>query len=178
VLVVDKSGVIAFDADWMWAVPMTNASDTAKITADLASLTPGGGTILYPALEEADRALAASSSPLRHVILLTDGITDTADFQKLLERMARHHITASTVAVGDDADAEMLAAMARWGNGRTYATSDPRDVPRIFLTDTTLAGRGSWWRKVSSRGKSPRRRCFAASHWAPCTGCGASCSPT
>ena len=138
----DKAGVIAFDADWVWAVPMTSARDTARITADLASLAPGGGTIMYPALEEADRALAASSSPLRHVILLTDGLTDTADFQKLLERMARHHITVSTVAVGDDADAEMLAAMARWGNGRAYATSDPRDVPRIFLTDTTLASRG------------------------------------
>ena len=138
----DRAGVIAFDADWVWAVPMTSAGDTARITADLASLTAGGGTIMYPALEEADRALSASSSPLRHVILLTDGLTDTADFQTLLERMARHHITVSTVAVGDDADAEMLAAMARWGNGRTYATSDPRDVPRIFLSDTTLASRG------------------------------------
>ncbi|MGA2379650.1 MAG: VWA domain-containing protein [Spirochaetia bacterium] len=138
----DKAGVIAFDADWQWAVPLTRAGDTAKIAADLATLTPGGGTIIFPALEEADRVLSASSSPLRHVILLTDGLTDAADFKTLLERMARHHITVSTVAVGDDADTELLADMARWGRGRTYATSDPRDVPRIFLTDTTLASRG------------------------------------
>jgi len=138
----DKAGVIAFDADWQWAVPLTSAGDTAKIAADLATLTPGGGTIMYPALEEADRVLSASSSPLRHVILLTDGLSDTADFQKLLERMARHRITVSTVAVGEDADVDLLANIARWGRGRTYATSDPRDVPRIFLTDTTLASRG------------------------------------
>jgi uncharacterized membrane protein len=138
----DKAGVIAFDADWQWAVPLTSAGDTAKIAADLATLTPGGGTIMYPALEEAGRVLSASSSPLRHVILLTDGLTDSADFQKLVERMARQRITVSTVAVGEDADSELLANIARWGGGRTYATSDPRDIPRIFLTDTTLASRG------------------------------------
>ena len=81
-------------------------------------------------------------SPLRHVILLTDGLTDAADFKGLLARMERHHITVSTVAVGDDADTELLANIARWGRGRTYATSDARDVPPVFLTDTTLASRG------------------------------------
>ena len=138
----DKAGVLAFDADWLWAVPLTSAGDIQKIAADLATLSAGGGTIMYPALEEADRVLSASSSPLRHVILLTDGLTDAADFKGLMARMEGHHITVSTVAVGDDADTELLAGIARWGRGRTYATSDARDVPRIFLTDTTLASRG------------------------------------
>ena len=138
----DKAGVLAFDADWLWAVPLTSAGDIQKIASDLATLTASGGTIMYPALEEADRVLSASRSPLRHVILLTDGLTDAADFKALLGRMERHHITVSTVAVGDDADTELLANIARWGGGRTYATSDARDVPRIFLTDTTLASRG------------------------------------
>jgi uncharacterized membrane protein len=138
----DKAGVLAFDADLLWAVPLTSAGDIQKITTDLSTLSAGGGTIMYPALEEADRVLSASASPLRHVILLTDGLTDAADFKGLLARMERHHITVSTVAVGDDADAELLGSIARWGRGRTYATSDARDVPRIFLTDTTLASRG------------------------------------
>ncbi|MGO9310497.1 MAG: VWA domain-containing protein [Spirochaetia bacterium] len=138
----DKAGVIAFDADWQWAVPLTRAGDAQKIAADLATLTAGGGTLIYPALEEADRALSGSLSPLRHVILLTDGLTDPADFKSLVDRMVRHRITVSTVAVGEDADADLLAHIARWGGGRTYATSDPRDVPGIFLTDTTLASRG------------------------------------
>jgi len=138
----DRVGVIAFDADWLWAVPLTNAGDLSGITAELATLSADGGTIMYPALEEADRALASSSSPLRHVILLTDGLTDAADFKGLVERMARHHITVSTVAVGEDADVDLLANIAAWGGGRAYATSDPTDVPRIFLTDTKLISRG------------------------------------
>ena len=138
----DRVGVIAFDADWLWAVPLQSAGDIQKITSDLATLSADGGTVMYPALEEADRVLSASSSPLRHVILLTDGLTDAADFRALVTRMARHHITVSTVAVGEDADAGLLAAIARWGGGRAYVTSDPSDVPRIFLTDTRLSSRG------------------------------------
>jgi len=137
----DRVGVIAFDADWVWAVPMTNAGDIRAIAANLATLSSGGGTVMYPALEEADRVLSASRSPLKHVILLTDGLTDAGDFKGLLARMAQHHITVSTVAVGEDADVDLLAGIARWGRGRSYATSDPRDVPRIFLTDTMLATR-------------------------------------
>ncbi len=138
----DKVGVLAFDADWAWAVPLSAAGDTARIAADLAALAPGGGTVLFPALQEAERVLSSSPSPLRHVILLTDGLTDTADFRALIEKMVRERITVSTVAVGEDADADLLAGMARWGGGRTYSTIDPRDVPRIFLTDTLLASRG------------------------------------
>jgi uncharacterized membrane protein len=138
----DQAGVIAFDADWLWAVPLKSAGDIRTITSELATLSADGGTIMYPALEEADRVLSGSRSPLRHVILLTDGLTDDADFKGLLARMARHRITVSTVAVGDDADTQLLASIARWGHGRTYATSDPSDVPRIFLTDTTLVSRG------------------------------------
>ncbi|HVO37718.1 MAG TPA: VWA domain-containing protein [Spirochaetia bacterium] len=135
----DRVGVIAFDADWLWAVPMTNAGDIRAIAANLATVSSGGGTIMYPALEEADRVLSTSRSPLRHVILLTDGLTDAGDFKGLVARMGQHHITVSTVAVGEDADTDLLASIARWGRGRSYATSDPRDVPRIFLADTMLA---------------------------------------
>ena len=58
----DRVGVIAFDADWLWAVPLQSAGDIQKITSDLATLSADGGTVMYPALEEADRVLSASSS--------------------------------------------------------------------------------------------------------------------
>jgi Ca-activated chloride channel homolog len=138
----DKVGLLAFDADWEWTVPLTEAGDTQKISSQLAGLQPGGGTIMYPALEEAARVISASPSPLRHVIVLTDGLTNPGEFQKLVRGMARRHITVSTVAVGEDADRGLLEDIAKWGGGRTYATHDPRDVPRIFMTETTLVTRG------------------------------------
>ncbi len=162
----DKVGLLAFDADWQWAVPLTDAGDTASIAADLSTLTPGGGTVMYPALQEADRVLEASPAPLKHVILLTDGLTDAGDFQALVKRMARAKITVSTVAIGEDADAALLRDIARWGGGRTYATSDPRDVPQIFMTETRLAAQGllveqSFLPQPSSAGESTRGISFS-----------------
>jgi uncharacterized membrane protein len=157
----DKVGLLAFDADWEWAVPLTDAGDTQKIVTDLATLQPGGGTIMYPALEAAARAISASPSPLRHVILLTDGLTNPGEFEKLVRGMARQHITVSTVAVGEDADRGLLENIAKWGGGRTYATNDPRDVPRIFMTETSLVTRGllvekSFFPRQVSAGESVR----------------------
>ncbi len=138
----DKVGLLAFDADWEWTVPITDAGDVQQIAADLASLQPGGGTVMYPALEEAYRAISSSTAPLRHIIVLTDGLTNPGDFETLVRRMAREKISVSTVAVGEDADTALLRNIARWGGGRTYATDDPRDVPQIFMTETTLVTRG------------------------------------
>ena len=157
----DKVGILAFDADWEWTVPLTEAGDTRKIVTDLATLQPGGGTIMYPALEEAARAISASPSPLRHVIVLTDGLTNPGEFEKLVRGMAKQHITVSTVAVGEDADRGLLESIAKWGGGRTYATNDPRDVPRIFMTETTLVTRGllvekSFLPRLVSMGESLR----------------------
>jgi Ca-activated chloride channel homolog len=138
----DTVGLLAFDASWEWTVPLTDAGQSETIAAELASLTPGGGTVMYPALEEVARVLGARASPLRHVIILSDGLTDEGDFEGLVKRMAREKITVSTVAVGEDADVKLLASMAGWGRGRAYATNDARDVPRIFMTETTIASQG------------------------------------
>jgi uncharacterized membrane protein len=138
----DTVGVLAFDADWEWAVKPTSAGESERIAQDLSTLSSGGGTIMYPALQEAARVLEESPSPLRHLIILSDGLTDAADFEGLVKGMARNRITVSTVAVGADADAVLLEDIARWGGGRTYATNDPRDVPRIFMTEASLAGQG------------------------------------
>jgi Ca-activated chloride channel family protein len=138
----DRAGLLAFDADFEWTVPLTEAGNRDQIARELSTLSPGGGTILYPALEEAHRALTASPSPLRHIIVLSDGLTNPGDFERLVGRIARDAITVSTVAVGDDADKALLARIATWGGGRFYAASDPRAVPRIFMTETILVSRG------------------------------------
>jgi hypothetical protein len=60
----------------------------------------------------------------------------------MVARIASDRITLSTVAVGADADTELLARIAAQGGGRYYAASDPRSVPRIFMTETILVSRG------------------------------------
>lgn len=137
-----RAGVLAFDADAEWAVPITTAGDRARIVDGLAGLTPGGGTNLFGAMQAAYEAVRPSESSVRHLLILSDGLTEEGDFQELTGRMAAEGITVSTVAVGADADRELMADLAGRGGGRHYYTDDIQDVPRIFASEAIIASRG------------------------------------
>jgi hypothetical protein len=74
--------------------------------------------------------------------VLSDGLTNPGDFPALVAKMSAERMTVSTVAVGEDADADVLKKIARDGGGRFYATSDPTDIPRIFVNETMLVSKG------------------------------------
>src|SRR5215467_12759735 len=65
------------------------------------------------------------------------------DFQGLLRRMAKDKITVSTVAIGKDADVQLMVDVAKWGKGRFYYTEDSQTIPRIFTLETQLASKAS-----------------------------------
>jgi hypothetical protein len=73
--------------------------------------------------------------------VLSDGLTDKADFQGQVQRMARDGITVSTVSVGNDADVKLMADIAKEGKGRGYVALDPRTIPQIFTAETLLISR-------------------------------------
>jgi len=74
----------------------------------------------------------------KHIIVLSDGLTDTADFKSLLSDMTRENISLSTVAVGEGSDIALMKKMARWGSGRYYYTNDADNIPRIFTGETQI----------------------------------------
>ncbi|MCZ6875464.1 MAG: VWA domain-containing protein, partial [bacterium] len=53
----DQVGLLAFNAEWKWTIPISEAGKREQIASRLSSLTHGGGTDLYKALEEGIRAL-------------------------------------------------------------------------------------------------------------------------
>jgi hypothetical protein len=77
----------------------------------------------------------------KHIIILSDGLTQKADFPSLLTSLREAKITVSTVALGKDADRSLLRDIARQGNGRSYYTDDAEKIPRIFVGDTRLAAK-------------------------------------
>jgi len=137
----DQVGVLAFDASWDWALPFRQVGKGEWISERLASLQSDGGTDLYKAMVEAHRAIGAKQAAVKHVIVLSDGLTDKADFQSLVNRMARDGITISTVSVGSDADVQLMAEIAKNGKGRGYVALDPQTIPQIFTTETLLVSR-------------------------------------
>jgi hypothetical protein len=83
--------------------------------------------------------LQRAPSKIKHVIILSDGQSEPADFIGMTQTMARLGITVSTVALGNGADQNLLGAIAEAGGGRSYVTMDPTTVPQIFTKETMEA---------------------------------------
>jgi len=141
----DLIGVITFDQEFRWLVPMTEARFRSRVLDEIARLQAGGGTLMYQPLEAAHAALRTSPARLRHVIVMSDGLTDPAppgaSFRTLAAGMARDRVTLSTVAIGHDADLPFMRNLATWGLGRAYVAKDLYAIPEIFTTEAFLAMR-------------------------------------
>jgi Mg-chelatase subunit ChlD len=137
----DQVGILAFDAGWDWTLPFRPIGNGDWVNDRLAALRSDGGTDMYNAMVEARRVMIEKEAAIKHVIVLSDGLTDKADFQSLTQDFAGANVTVSTVSVGGDSDAKLLAEIARLGKGRSYVTLDPRTVPQIFTTETLLISR-------------------------------------
>lgn len=136
-----KVGIIAFNTDYFFAVPMIEAGELETIRKELLPVEPAGGTSLYPAMNSAYRELLNSDSAVRHMIILSDGLSEDGDFKALAEQIGRDGITVSTVSVGEDADRALMENIASKGGGRSYFTADIRDVPRIFASESFIVSR-------------------------------------
>jgi uncharacterized membrane protein len=137
----DQVGILAFDANWDWALPFRQVGKGEWLSSGLAGLQSDGGTDMFKAMVEAQRGIASKQAAIKHVIVLSDGLTDKADFHSLVSKMARDGITVSTVSVGNDADVQLMADIAKDGKGRGYVALDPQTIPQIFTTETLLISR-------------------------------------
>ena len=137
----DEVAILAFDSNWQWVVPFRAAGGGESIAADVARLSSDGGTDLHKAMVEGRRALAAKEAAIKHVLVLSDGLTDKAELVEQVARMGQERITVSTVSIGGDADRRLMTQLAQSGSGRSYATVDPRTIPQIFTTETLLISR-------------------------------------
>ncbi|MBF0280606.1 MAG: VWA domain-containing protein [SAR324 cluster bacterium] len=142
----DQVGLIAFDANYQWTVPITAAKNRKVIAEQLLSLHAEGGTKLYGGLKEAIETIKQISSVKKHVIVLSDGMIFDVEHEKnqlnaLLAEASKNKITISTVAVGENADIKFMKSMAEQGKGRDYKTSDAGNIPRIFVDEIKIVAR-------------------------------------
>jgi Ca-activated chloride channel family protein len=140
----DEVGILSFNDQQHWVVQMTkiDGQETRnQIEAAISAVTADGGTEIYPALDVGYDAINQSDADVRHIILLSDGKsrTGTAEsYKRLIESSSG--ITLSTIAIGDDADTELMQSLAEWGNGRYHFTDKPEDIPRVTLAEAQSAG--------------------------------------
>ena len=138
----DQVGVVGFDADASWIVEPTRIeteADIRLVATKIRAMELGSSTDIYTALQVTRRRMTTLEAGLKHVILITDGQARFGDFNVFGGQVRRDEISVSTVAVGEDADTELLKKLARDGNGRYYETDDPSDIPALLTKETEIA---------------------------------------
>lgn len=139
----DQIGIVAFDEQPHWILPTQNLTDRPALETAISRLESGGGTEIYPALKTAYDDIVNREAKVKHILLMTDGLAPMGDYEGLASQMRAHGVTLSTIAIGTDADLNLLQNLADWGRGRFYDASNPLDVPRFVLKETTEIARAA-----------------------------------
>lgn len=132
---VDRVGVLIFDNSFQWAVPIRKAEDRTLIKRLVSGITPDGGTQIAPALAEAYRQVLPVNATFKHIVLLTDGISEEGDSMALAREAAGQRVTISTVGLGQDVNKAYLEKVASFAKGKAYFLSDPSGLAQILLRD-------------------------------------------
>jgi Mg-chelatase subunit ChlD len=141
----DQVGILTFDSSQHWVLPLTGVlgMSASFIQDRLDPLFADGGTDIFPALSAGFNAIKDSDARYKHIILMTDGMSCCAgDYATLQDRMRAANVTLSTIAIGGDADTDLLSQLAKQGDGRYYFAEHARDIPRLMTRETDLATRG------------------------------------
>ncbi len=134
----DLVGVVVFDDSAQWVVSLTPVTNPKSIAGQVRSVQPGGGTNMYPGMVEAYQTLAplkAQDAAVKHVIVLTDGQSQDAQWFKIVGDMKKAGITLSTVGVGDDVNGQLLSQIATMAGGNYYPVTNPNNLPKIFVKE-------------------------------------------
>lgn len=138
----DTVGVIAFDDQPWWVVEPQKLDDKEDVISRIHGIPSGGGTDIYPAVAQAASKMLELEAQRKHIILLTDGQSaGSSAYQALIDSMVEGKITMSTVAVGDDADVQLLQSLASGAKGRYYLVRDETTLPAIFSREATIIAR-------------------------------------
>lgn len=131
----DHVGVLIFDNSFQWAVPIRKAEDKTLIKRLIAGITPDGGTQIAPALNEAYRRILPIPATYRHIVLLTDGISEEGDSLTLARDAGNNRVTISTVGLGQDVNRAYLEKIAAYAKGKSYFLNEPAGLEQLLLKD-------------------------------------------
>jgi Ca-activated chloride channel homolog len=142
----DQIGLIVFNDRQEWVVPLTTIGDEASraaIDRKIEAIEPDGGTEILPALSVGLDAIRNAEADARHIVLLSDGKARTGtreSYQRLLDDALADRTTLSTIAIGEDADTDLLNFLADEGGGRYHFTVRDEEIPQLTLEEARSAG--------------------------------------
>jgi Mg-chelatase subunit ChlD len=127
----DLVGVLAFDDGFRWLIPIRKASERDPIDHSIDGLTAGGGVRIAAALREALRGLRPVRAGFKHIVLLTDGVSQDAGALALAREAAAEDVTVSAISIGEDQNRRYLSRLVRFSQGASLFLRDPSGLEKI-----------------------------------------------
>ncbi len=145
----DLIGVMSFSDGWAWEVEPQKVLGEAhkrEIARKIEELSAHGGTVLYPALQEAFERLENIQARIKHIVVFSDGKVefDRSGFAVLFEKIRDSAITVSAVAIDEQPDMAFLQRLVDAGKGELYPAKDMRKLPLISLRVARDVLRSRW----------------------------------
>ena len=134
----DRIGIVEFYGAKHWAVPMQPASNKIEIDRAIGRMKAIGGTVLYPAIQEAYYGLKNISTRFKHIILVTDAGVEDANYEAMVRSISRDNINVSTILVGQGGHNLVMADIANWGQGRFYGVGNQFSLVELILKRPTV----------------------------------------
>ncbi len=132
---VDQVGILVFDNSFEWAFPPRTNDNPDQLKQLIAGVIADGGTQIAPALKEAYLGILPRDAVYRHILLLTDGISEEGDSIEIAKLAVDEEVTISTIGLGRDVNRSYLERIAATALGRFYAVLDVSQLAQVVLRD-------------------------------------------
>ena len=132
---IDQVGVLVFDNSFEWVVTLQKNENPAATKELISSIIADGGTQIAPALTEAFEKIRPSDAAYKHILLLTDGISEEGDSIALAKQAAKLKVTISTIGLGQDVNRAYLERVARTAEGKPHFLLDVSGLTQLVLKD-------------------------------------------
>ncbi len=131
----DLIGILMFDHAFQWLVPISPIEDREKLVQLISGIVANGGTQIPLALAEAYSKIVPVQAGYKHMVLLTDGVSEEGDSYRIAKEAGSQNITISTIGLGSYVYRQFLDLVANYSRGRSYFLDDPANLEQILLRD-------------------------------------------
>jgi Ca-activated chloride channel family protein len=135
----DLVSIVAYSNQADSIAPAHKAGNVSKLENIIRCLRAGGGTALYAGVNQGAAELRKNLSKeyFNRIILLSDGLANqgpssTADLVRLGRAFVKEDISVSTIGLGGGYNEDLMAGLAKEGQGNLYFAETSSELSGIF----------------------------------------------
>ena len=135
----DIVSIIAYSNHAETIASAQSAKNTEKLVELVRQLKANGGTALFAGVNQGAAELRKNLEKeyFNRIILLSDGLANqgpssTEDLVRLGRALVKEDISVSTVGLGSGYNEDLMAGLAREGQGNLYFAETSQELPGIF----------------------------------------------